>query len=210
MKTDRLWLKNYPSDVPADIAPLQYTSLAGMMNACFKIYGHRTAQIFAGKAFTYAQFNKSSLLIASYLQSLGLKKGDHIALMMPNLPQYTVVATAILRAGFVLVNVNPMYTAHELKHQLNDAQVKAIFIAESFAHTLAQALPESPVEHIVVTGIGDLIGGIKGWAMNRYVRFKGLTPAYSLPTAASFKQALKLGKSFLPRFEIPTIAPDDV
>ena len=209
MNIDRIWLKNYPADVPADIAPLQYTSLGEMINTSFKTYAARTAQIFASKKFSYASLDQSSRHIASYLQSLGLNKGDHIALMMPNLPQYTVAATAILRAGFVLVNVNPMYTPHELKHQLNDAEIKAIFIAENFAHTLTQVIPETPIKHIITTNMGDLIGGVKGWGINHYVRFKGLIPAYNLPAAIPFKQALAQGRVHLSQFKMPTVGLDD-
>lgn len=210
MKVDRIWLKNYPADVPADIAPLPYSSLGEMINTSFKTYSSRTAQVFVGKKFTYARLDQYSLRIASYLQSLGLSKGDHIALMMPNLPQYTVVAAAILRAGFVLVNVNPMYTPHELKHQLNDAQVKAIFIAENFAHTLTQVITETDIQHVIVTRIADLVGGIKGWAINKYVQLKGLIPAYDLPAAVTFKHALKQGRAHLHQFKMPDIHPDDI
>ena len=210
MKVDRIWLKNYPEGVPADIDPQRFTSITEMVGECFKTYGHRTAQTFMGKKISYTQIDAQSMQIASYLQSLGLSPGDRVAVMMPNLPQYAIAALAVLRAGYVLVNVNPMYTARELEHQLNDADAKAIFIVDNFAHTLAQALPATPVQHVVLTSVGDLIGGIKGWFINKAVRLKGMIPQYDIPHAVSFKEALLRGEFKLADFQQPIIRGSDV
>jgi long-chain acyl-CoA synthetase len=210
LKTDRIWLKNYPAEVPAEIDSQRFSSLAELFEQCFKTYPHRTAQTFMGKKFSYAQIDQFSMNIASYLQSVGLKKGDRVAIMMPNIPQYPVIATAILRAGFILVNVNPLYTARELEHQLKDADVQAIFIAENFAHTLAQAMLTTPVRHVILTGIGDLIGGLKGWFINKAIRFKGMVPNFDLPNSISLKEALLRGEYMLPDYQQPEIGSDDI
>lgn len=211
MNNHRIWLNNYPQGVPANIAPLEFSSIGDMFDSCFKTYAGKTAQTFAGRKFSYADYDDISLKIASYLQSIGLKQGDHIAVMMPNIPQFTAVATAILRAGFVLVNVNPMYTAPELEHQLKDAQVKAIFILENFAHTLAKVLPSTPmVEQVIITRIGDMISGLKGWFYNKAVKFKGMVPPYEIHQAISFKRAIAKGEWALDQYKRPVIQPDDI
>lgn len=210
MTIDRIWLKNYPPGVPADIDPLQFSSLAELLNECFKTYANKTAQTFMGKKFSYAQIDQYSLNIASYLQSLGLSKGDRVAIMMPNIPQYTVIATALLRSGLIVVNTNPLYTARELEHQLIDADVKAIFIIENFAHTLEQALLKTPIKHVVVTAVGDMMGGLKGWFINRVVKFKGMVPPYHIEQAVSFKDALYYGENARPQFVAPSIHSHDI
>src|SRR5512133_2759944 len=130
--TDRIWLNSYPEGVPADIDPGQYSSMVEMMEESFKKFAGRTAYSFMGKEQTYAQVDSLSQAFAVYLQGLGLAKGDRVAVMMPNVLQYPIAVTAILRAGYTLVNVNPLYTARELEHQLKDSGAKAIVILENF------------------------------------------------------------------------------
>ncbi|NTV85880.1 MAG: AMP-binding protein, partial [Burkholderiaceae bacterium] len=134
--TDRIWLSSYPEGVPADIDAAQYPSLVALMEESFKKYASRTAYSFMGKNVSYAQTDSLSRALAAYLQGLGLNKGDRVAIMMPNVPQYPVAVAAILRAGLVVVNVNPLYTPRELEHQLKDSGAKAIVIIENFATTL--------------------------------------------------------------------------
>ena len=136
--TDRIWLSSYPAGVPADIDAGQYPSLVALMEEAFSKYADRVAYSFMGKEITYARTDSLSKAFAAYLQGLGLARGDRVAIMMPNVPQYPVAVAAILRAGFVVVNVNPLYTPRELEHQLKDSGAKAIVIIENFATTLEQ------------------------------------------------------------------------
>ena len=148
--SDRPWLGAYPAGVPADIDPSQYPSLVALMEEAFSRYADRVAYSFMGKELTYSQVDAQSRAFAAYLQSLGLARGDRVALMMPNIPQYPVAVAAVLRAGFVVVNVNPLYTARELEHQLKDSGAKAIVIIENFAHTLQACKAATPVQHMVL------------------------------------------------------------
>ena len=162
-----------------------------------------------GKDFSFGQTDKLSLSFASYLQSLGLNKGDRVAIMMPNLPQYPIAVAAILRAGYVVVNVNPLYTARELEHQLNDSGSKAIIIIENFAATLQQCIAKTPIKHVVLCAIGDRLGLLKGSLVNYVIRnVKKMVPAFDLANAVRFNDALSAGKS-LP-FQKPAIVADDV
>lgn len=207
--TDRIWLKNYPQGVPADIDTAQYTSLAELIEAAFTQYGSRTAYSFMGKDISYAQTDSLSRAFGVYLQGLGLAKGDRVAVMMPNVPQYPVVVSGILRAGFVVVNVNPLYTPRELEHQLKDSGSKVIVIIENFATTLEQCLGKTPVKHVVLCAMGDQLGLLKGALVNYVVRnVKKMVPAYSLPGAVRFNQAVAIGtRGTLKKAEI---SPDDV
>jgi long-chain acyl-CoA synthetase len=150
MNANPIWLKSYPEGVPADIDPTQYASLVGLLEESFAKYSERTAYSFMGKDFSFAHVDQESLGLAAYLQALGLNKGDRVAIMMPNVPQYPVAVAAILRAGFVVVNVNPLYTARELEHQLKDSGAKAIVIIENFAATLEKCIAQTPVQHVVL------------------------------------------------------------
>lgn len=189
---NRPWLSQYPDGVPADIPNVPYVSLADMLEDSFNTHAQLPATHFMGVDMTYAQWDTASKKIAVYLQSLGLQRGDRVAVMMPNTPQYMIAVAGILRAGMVLVNVNPLYTAHELAHQLNDSGTKAIFIVENFAHTLAQCLTQTPIQHVVVSTLGDGVGGLKGWVMNWVVRhIKKMVPAYNLPHAVFFNRVLQ-------------------
>jgi long-chain acyl-CoA synthetase len=207
--TDRPWLGSYPKGVPADIDPSQYPSLVALMEESFTKYADRTAYSFMGKDVSYRETDKLSKAFAAYLQGLGLSKGDRVAVMMPNCPQYPIAVAAILRAGLILVNVNPLYTPRELEHQLKDSGAKAIVIMENFGTTLQQCIGSTPIRHIVLAAMGDRLGLLKGALVNYVVRnVKKLVPHYSLPGAVRFNDALDQGKSRT--FQLPVIGPDDV
>ena len=190
----RPWLSAYPDGVASDIDASQYSSLIGLMEESFKKYANRTAYSFMGKEVTYSQTDSLSHAFAVYLQNLGLKQGDRVALMMPNVPQYPVAVAAVLRAGLVVVNVNPLYTPRELEHQLKDSGAKAIVIIENFANTLEQCIAETSVKHVVLCAMGDQLGLLKGALVNYVVRHvKKMVPVYSLPGAVRFNDAVAQG-----------------
>jgi long-chain acyl-CoA synthetase len=206
---DRPWLKAYPAGVPADIDASRYPSLVALMEESFKKYGSRVAYSFMGKDITFAQTDRLSIALAAYLQGLGLAKGDRVAIMMPNVPQYPVAVAAILRAGFVVVNVNPLYTPRELEHQLKDSGAKAIVIIENFAHTLEQCIASTMVQHVVLCAMGDQLGLLKGALVNYVVRnVKKMVPGFNLPGAVRFKDALAQGLGGT--LKRPDSKPDDV
>lgn len=205
----RPWLGAYPQGVPADIDPNAYGSLVQLMEESFQKYAGRPAYSFMGKEVTYGETDSLSRAFAAYLQGLGLVKGDRVAIMMPNVPQYPVAVAAILRAGFVVVNVNPLYTPRELEHQLKDSGSKAIVIIENFANTLQQCIAATPVRHVVLATMGDMLGGLKGALVNYVVRkVKKMVPAYDLPGAVRFKDAIDRGQRGTLRK--PEIRHDDV
>ena len=205
----RPWLKAYPPGVPADIDISQYTSLVGLMEESFKKHSDKVAYSFMGKDITFGQTDSLSVAFGAYLQSLGLAKGDRVAIMMPNVPQYPVAVAAILRAGLVVVNVNPLYTPRELEHQLKDSGAKAIVIIENFATTLEQCIAATPIKHVVLCAMGDQLGLLKGALVNYVVRnVKKMVPAFNLPDAVRFNDAVARGtRATLIR---PDIKPDDV
>ena len=207
--TDRPWLSAYPSGVPADIDPTRYASLIELMEESFGKFADRVAYSFLGKDTTFGQTDTQSRAMAAYLQSLGLTQGDRVAIMMPNVPQYPVAVAGILRAGLVVVNVNPLYTPRELEHQLRDSGAKAIIIIENFAATLQQCIDKTPVQHVVLAAVGDRLGLVKGAIGNYLVRsVKKLVPAFSLPGAVRFNDALTRGSRA--SFVRPTLAADDI
>jgi long-chain acyl-CoA synthetase len=207
--TDRIWLKSYPPGVPADLDTSQYPSLVALMEESFQKYAGKTAYSFMGKDVSYGQTDSLSRAFAVYLQSLGLIKGDRVAIMMPNVPQYPVAVAAILRAGFVVVNVNPLYTPRELEHQLKDSGSKAIVIIENFAATLEKCIAQTPVKHVILCAMGDQLGLLKGALVNYVVRnVKKMVPAYNLPGAVRFNAAVAKGSSGT--LKPVTIKPDDV
>ncbi|AVP56387.1 long-chain-fatty-acid--CoA ligase [Pulveribacter suum] len=207
--TDRPWLAAYPEGVPADIDPAQYKSLVQLMEQAFKDYAGRTAYSFMGKDTTYAETDALSRQLAAYLQSLGLARGDRVALMMPNVPQYPVAVAAVLRAGFVVVNVNPLYTPRELEHQLKDSGARAIVIIENFAATLQACIAQTQVKHVVLCAMGDRLGLLKGALVNYVVRnVKKLVPPFELPGAVRFNDALAKGSGAA--FSKPDLTPDDI
>ena len=207
--TDRPWLKSYPPGVPADIDASQYPSLVKLMEEGFAKFSERTAYSFMGKDISFGQTDEMSKALGAYLQSLGLAKGDRVAIMMPNCPQYPVAVAAILRAGFVVVNVNPLYTPRELEYQLKDSGSKAIVIIENFAATLEACISRTPVRHVVLCAMGDQLGWFKGALVNYVVRnVKKMVPAFTLPATVRFNDAVALGrKASLVR---PELKPDDV
>ena len=209
MTDDRPWLSAYPEGVPADLPLQAYPSLVALMRESFDRFGDRVAYSFLGKDLTYSALDQQSQALAAYFQSLGLERGDRIAIMLPNVPQYPVVVAAILRAGFVVVNVNPLYTARELEHQLKDAGAKAIVIIENFAATLQQCLASTPVQHVVLCAMGDRLGWLKGLLVNHVVRnVKKLVPPFELPLAVRFNAALALGQGA--KLQEPALGPDDL
>ena len=193
---DKVWLEKYPSDVPAEIDPNHCNSLLVIFAQSIKKFGDRTAFINMGKSITFNELDKLADDFAAYLQNtLGIKKGDAVAVMMPNLLQYPVALLGIHRAGGVVVNVNPLYTPRELEHQLKDANAQAILIVSNFASTLEQVLDKTPVKHVILTHMGDMLGG-KGKIVDFVVKYvKKMVPAFSLPTAIKFKDTLKQGKT---------------
>jgi long-chain acyl-CoA synthetase len=192
--TDRPWLAAYPPGVPADINPDSFASLGQLVEDSLRQHAAHTAYAFMGKDFSFAQIDQASRAFAAYLQSLGLAPGDRVAMMMPNVPQYPVAVLGAIRAGLVVVNVNPLYTPRELEHQLKDAGAKAIVIIENFAITLQKCLANTPVKHVVLTGLGDMLGTLKGLVVNTVVRkVRKLVPAFELPGAVPFMEAVKRG-----------------
>ena len=207
--TARAWLGAYPPGMPTEIDPTQYPSLVALMEEAFSKYADQVAYSFMGADISFAQTDRQSLSVAAYLQGLGLSKGDRVAIMMPNVPQYPVAVAAILRAGYVVVNVNPLYTPRELEHQLKDAGAKAIFILENFASTLQKCLANTPVKHIVVCAMGDQLGLFKGALVNYVVRSrKKLVPAYELTQAVRFNAAVAKGSKS--PFAKPDLHANDV
>jgi long-chain acyl-CoA synthetase len=206
---DKTWLKQYPAGVPANVDVQQYASLVALLDESFKKYAARTAYKFMGKAISFAQVDDASRALAAYLQAQGLEKGDRVALMMPNVPQYPVAIAAVLRAGYVVVNVNPLYTPRELEHQLKDSGAKAIILLENFAATLQQVQASVPAKKVILTALGDMLGFPKSLIVNYVVRkVKKMVPAFELPGAVAFNDALSQGrgKSFKPA----TLGPDDI
>jgi long-chain acyl-CoA synthetase len=189
---EKIWLKRYPEGMPETIDPEHYHSLLDLFEKSFADYSDLPAFTNMGKVLTYSELDSATKRVASYIQNdLGLKKGDKVAVMMPNLLQTPVTILGVLRAGCVVVNVNPLYTVRELEHQLNDSESSAIFILANFADTLEKALPKTNVKHIVVTQVGDMVGGLKKHIVNFVVKhIKKMVPSYSLPNAIKFADAL--------------------
>lgn len=205
---ERIWLKHYPPGVPADIDVTRYPSLVELFEESFKSFRDRKAFICMDKAITYRELDEMSVALGAYLQGKGLQKGARVALMMPNVLQYPVAIAAVLRAGFAVVNVNPLYTPRELEHQLKDSGAEAIIVLENFAHTVEQVIARTPVKHIIVATMGDLLG-FKGVIVNLVVRkVKKMVPAYSLPGAVSYNDAVSAGRN--QTFTKPVIGPSDV
>jgi len=185
------WLKSYPDGVPGEIGALEHANLGAMLDVAFKKYSDRVAFSCMGKEITYAQLDEASSAFGAHLLKLGLEKGDRVALMMPNILQYPVAMAGVLRAGLTVVNVNPLYTARELEHQLSDSGAKALIILENFAATFEEVKDRVPVEHVFVTSMGDMMG-LKGHIVNFVVRrVKKMVPAWSLPAHQPFKTILR-------------------
>lgn len=206
---EKLWLKTYPKDIPAEISIDHVPSLVALFEKACEDYAGQTAYISMGKEMSYRQLDDESRAFAGWLQSLGLKKGDRVALMMPNLLQYPVALFGTLLAGCVVVNCNPLYTPRELEHQLKDSGAAAIVIVENFAHVLEQVIARSSVRHVIVTPMGEMIGGLKGAIVNFVVRHvKKMVPAWKVPGATNFSSALSAGRRF--GFTPVTLGHDDI
>ncbi|MCM2472660.1 long-chain fatty acid--CoA ligase [Rhizobium sp. CG5] len=191
--SEKIWLSSYPETIPAELPPLHHSSLGALFEDSCAKFANRTAFSSMGRAMSFRELETQSRKIAAWLQAQGLAKGDRVAVMLPNILQNPVIVYAILRVGMVVVNVNPLYTPRELEHQLKDAGAKAIFVLENFAHTVEQVLARTEVRHVVVATMGDMLG-LKGHMVNFIVRkVKKLVPAWSIPSARSFRQVLADG-----------------
>ncbi|QOL25816.1 long-chain-fatty-acid--CoA ligase FadD [Thalassotalea sp. LPB0316] len=208
---EKFWLeKSYPPGVPFEIDPEKYSSLVEIINKYLTQYADNTAFINMGKSLTYKEVHQQATAFAAYLQQdLSLKKGDKFAIMMPNTLQYPIALFGGLMAGLTIVNVNPLYTARELQHQLKDSGAKAILIIENFAHTLEQVIEQTDVEHVILTALGDRLGGLKGLLVNSVVRYiKKMVPKYHLPNAVKFNDALAKGEKL--NFQAVDVNGDDL
>jgi len=207
--TQKPWLSAYPEGVPAEIDTSAYSSLVDLMQESFRQYGERTAFSFLGKGLSYNELDRLSQVFAAYLQSLGLVFGDRVAIMLPNVLQYPIAVAAVLRAGFVVVNINPLYTARELEAQLKDSDAKAIVVLENFGATLQECLARTPIKHVVLCAMGDRLGWLKGTLVNHVVRkIKKMVPPFELPTAVRFNDTLALGERCA--LTLPAIHGDDL
>jgi long-chain acyl-CoA synthetase len=210
---DRFWLKSYPPGVPSDIDPSVYPSVVAVIEESFAKYCGQKAYVCMDKAITFGEVDTLSQALAAWLQGRGLRRGARVAIMMPNVLQYPVAVAAVLRAGFIAVNVNPLYTAPELEHQLEDSGAEAVIVLENFASTLEQALRASAgrtaVKHVVVASMGDLLGFPKGLIVNFVVRtLRKMVPAFALSGHFKFNDVIATGRSMA--FARPDLGPDDV
>ena len=206
---DRIWLKSYPAGVPADIDPGQYKSLVHLLEEAFRKYADRKAYAFMDRTMTFRELDDASRALGAFLQGKGLQRGARVAIMMPNVLQYPVAIAGILRAGYTVVNVNPLYTPRELEHQLKDSGAEAIVIVENFATTLQQVIARTPVKHVVLASMGDMLGFPKGAVVNFVVRHvKKMVPAFELPGATRFNDAVSEGARA--QLRTPELGPDDI
>jgi long-chain acyl-CoA synthetase len=205
---ERIWLKQYPAGVPADIDVNQYSSLVELLEESFAKFADRKAFICMDKSISYRDLDEMSAALGAYLQSKGLAKGARVALMMPNVLQYPVSTAAVLRAGYAVVNVNPLYTPRELEHQLKDSGAEAIIVLENFATTVQQVIARTAVKHVIVGSMGDLLG-FKGVIVNLVIRkVKKMVPAWSIPGAVTFNDALAAGRGL--KLSKPKLTSEDV
>ncbi len=205
---ERIWLKSYPPGVPAEINPAEYRSLVDMFEQSVRKFGERPAFHSMGKTMTYAELDRLSRDFGAWLQAKGLAKGARVALMMPNCLQYPVAMFGTLRAGCTVVNVNPLYTARELEHQLRDSGAEAMVILENFGAVLQQVRARTPIKHLVVTSLGELLG-LKGMIVNLVVRkVKKMVPPFELPGALGLKEALGEGRG--KPLNTPALGHDDI
>ena len=207
---DAPWYAHYPKNVPQQIDSAEYESLAELLDVSFKKFGESAAFENMGKVMTFNKLKTAVNHFSAYLiHDLGLSKGDKVAIQMPNLLQYPVVLFGALRAGMTVVNVNPLYTSSELKHQLNDSDAKVIIVLANFASTLESILSETKLKHVLITQIGDMIGGIKGSLINFAVKYlKKMIPSFNLPKSIPLTKALKSGANHM--FIQPPIKSSDL
>jgi long-chain acyl-CoA synthetase len=205
---ERIWLKSYPAGVPADIDPKKFRSLIELFDSSIAKYRDRPAFHSMGKGISFDELDKRSRDFGAWLQARGLGKGARVAIMMPNCLQYPIAMFGVLRAGCTVVNVNPLYTPRELEHQLKDSGAEAIVVLENFGHVLQEVRGRTPLKHVVVTSLGEMLG-VKGVIVNLVVRkVKKMVPPYDLPGAISFKQALADGSS--KKLVTPALTHDDI
>ncbi len=208
------WLENYPPGVPAHADVTAYASVAELLEAAFRRHPHRDALCCMDQRLSYRDVDALSDALGAWLQSRGLARGDRVGIMMPNLPQYLVAVAGVLRAGFVVVNVNPLYTARELEHQLRDSGAVALIVLENFAHTLEEVIELLPLKHVVLASVGDLLGFWRGRLINFAVRHvKRVVPEFSLPldegrTVTRFTEAIEAGGSM--KLRRPDITGEDI
>ncbi len=207
---EKIWLKQYPAGVPGQIDVARYPSLVALIEESFSKYQGRTAYRYMGQGYSFATIEQQSRAVAAWLQAQGLARGDRVAIMMPNVPQYPVAVAAILRAGYVVVNVNPLYTPRELEHQLKDSGAKAIFILENFAGTLQKVRAHLPqLRAVVLASLGDMLSPLKRLLVNLVVRkVKKLVPEFDLPGALRFNDVLADGRQRSYKQAAP--GPDDI
>jgi len=197
---EKIWLKSYPPGVPHDVQPEQYRSVAHLLEESFRKHASSPFSVCMDQWMSYGELERLSAALGAYLQGLGLEPGARVAIMLPNVPQFGVTMAAVLRAGYTCVNVNPLYTARELEHQLKDSGATAIVILENFAHTLSEIVDHTAVQHVVMASMGDLLGTFYGrWITFAVRHLAKMVPAYELPLSngrkvASFKKALALGE----------------
>ena len=206
---DRIWLRNYPAGVPQDVDVTQYDSLLQLMHEGFRKYGTRNAYAYMGRHFTFAEIDRQSAALGAWLQGQGLARGARVAIMLPNVVQYPVAIAGVLRAGYIVVNVNPLYTPRELEHQLKDSGAEAIVILENFATVLQQVISRTSVKHVVVASLGEMLGFPKGTLVDFAARrIKKIVPDYSLAGSVRFTAALDAGERR--GLQPVKVGPDDV
>src|SRR5512137_2109522 len=191
---ERIWLKHYPPGVPHDVDLSQYSSLVDLIEHGFRQHAARNAYAYMDRYFTFGEIDRYSAAFGAWLQSQGLAPGARVAIMMPNVVQYPIALAGVLRAGYIVVNVNPLYTPRELEHQLKDSGAEAIVILENFAATLQQVIAKTAVKHVIVASLGDMLGFPKGVIVNFAVRkVRKMVPAFSLPGHTRFTETLDAG-----------------
>ena len=206
---EKIWIRSYPPGVPAEIDYTRYRSLVQLMDEAFTQYANRNAYTCMGKFITYAEVDALSKQLGAWLQGQGLARGARVAIMMPNVLQYPITLAAVLRAGYIVVNVNPLYTPRELEYQLNDSGAEAIIILENFAHTLEKVIARTRVKTVVLANMGEMLGTAKGLLVNFVIRnVKKMVPDFSLPQAVKFNTALREGVSM--RLQPATLGHDDI
>ncbi len=206
---EQVWLKHYPAGVPAQVRTDVHASLTALLEQAFRSHAARAAFSFMGRSYSFADIDARSLALAACLQRLGLERGERVAVMLPNVPQYPVAVAAILRAGCVVVNINPQYTPRELEHQLKDSGARAIVLLDDFAATLQQVADTVPTKLVILTSLGDMLGSLKG-AFVKHVLRNGRTrvPPFQLPDALCFNDALARGRRST--YTAPQLGPDDI
>ncbi|HOM14708.1 MAG TPA: AMP-binding protein [Rubrivivax sp.] len=206
---DRIWLKHYPAGVAASVPADRYASLQQLFDQCFAQHAARPAFRCMGRSYSFGDIDAASRALAASLQALGLQRGERVALMLPNVPQYAVAVAAVLRAGLVLVNVDPLFTPRELEHQLKDSGAQAIILLENFATTLQRVADTLPLKHVILASLGDMLGSVKGTLVNQVQRnLKKQVPPFELPGALRFNDALARGRHAA--WAPPPLGPDDI